>query len=1112
MATRRERVVLDLESNVAAGLTRDAAAAALLKRELNSLSGTAVQTSRSVDGLNKSSGVSKFGKDAETSSKQLDRFTGRLALFAQAAAVLGPALVPIGAVAIPAVTGLAAQLGFAATAGGTAIIAFQGVGDALKALNKAQLEPTAENLQAARVALDNISPAAQQFVGQLHEMIPALKGVRDSAAEGLFPGLTESLDDLERVLPKVEGILHAVGQAMGELAADGAASLASDKWADFFTFIETNAPQALSELGQTVGNLAHGLAELWMAFDPLNDDFSSWMLDASAAFDKWSTNLSKTQGFEDFVAYIRTNGPLVADAMESIGNAVLKIVEATAPLGGPVLQALTGVADAIAAIAGSDAGPAIMGTVTALALLSRGMRTFEAVGKTAWVSNIKGAEGFGAKMAAGRGPMLRSGAAMAGFGLAASGAADGIGLSNTASMALMGTLAGPWGAAVGGAVGLALDLGASQKKTSVDVDALTGTLNAQTGAITANTSQFVAGELEKQGVLKTAQELGLNLADVTAAALGNEAALGRVTAGLQAYQDAIDTGRVGRAGLSVELGKIGDIQQAIGGTSGALTEARDKFSLLSAATSHAATETDHYRMLAIKTAAAAKEQAAALQASREAARATAQGFMTLGNSLNDSKVSLGDWIHQLERQADALRNFRLNAIKAANQGLRQGLIKALQEAGPEGALRLKQLANASEKEIGRANAAWQRGQAEIRRYTDTVGGVPTAHTTTIHTEAKKALAELGSVRSLIASINDKSVTISVHTVRTGDGGVDYLSGGQRDTGADGTTVPKTGRGYADRHPYLLADGEEVISNRFGQADRNRGLLKAINANRLAAGGTAGGMWTSTYSRRPIVPGMPDIGGALSEFGADLSYAGDKAHDFGIGVAISAGGLQAELKVRQKLLSQEMDRDKQRLDMLRQERQSLADAIAARFGDTPFGQQNGQAPTLDTTGMSAEERAAAIAAYNQQYATYQQGNSPTAILQQQLAELREEERLLAILRRMGLGGPALAQVATTASIAEMQALIDSGRGGVAQYEHLLGAVTSGAQQLGSSVGNAVYGADIKEQNRLLNRHEAQFKEMNQRIHSLEKSNKDGHNKTKQAVDHLSGKVANSARTR
>lgn len=59
--------------------------------------------------------------------------------------------------------------------------------------------------------------------------------------------------------------------------------------------------------------------------------------------------------------------------------------------------------------------------------------------------------------------------------------------------------------------------------------------------------------------------------------------------------------------------------------------------------------------------------------------------------------------------------------------------------------------------------------------------------------------------------------------------------------ADGSTVPKDGGAYGDRYPYMLAPGEEVISNRHGQADRHRALLKKINAGHsvgLADGGTA----------------------------------------------------------------------------------------------------------------------------------------------------------------------------------------------------------------------------------------------------------------------------------
>lgn len=98
-----------------------------------------------------------------------------------------------------------------------------------------------------------------------------------------------------------------------------------------------------------------------------------------------------------------------------------------------------------------------------------------------------------------------------------------------------------------------------------------------------------------------------------------------------------------------------------------------------------------------------------------------------------------------------------------------------------------------------------------------------------------ALGAILGVSDALTRLDGKTATTYVTTRTVGQS----PGFGPRES-ADGSTVPKTGRGYADRHLYLLADGEEVISNRNGQADRNRPLLKAINAGRLADGGTAGG--------------------------------------------------------------------------------------------------------------------------------------------------------------------------------------------------------------------------------------------------------------------------------
>lgn len=70
-------------------------------------------------------------------------------------------------------------------------------------------------------------------------------------------------------------------------------------------------------------------------------------------------------------------------------------------------------------------------------------------------------------------------------------------------------------------------------------------------------------------------------------------------------------------------------------------------------------------------------------------------------------------------------------------------------------------------------------------------------------------------------------------------------------GADGSTVPKDGGPYTDRFPYLLAPGEEIITNRHGEADRFRAMRSAGMIPGLADGGTAWG-WPGFSA--PTAPG------------------------------------------------------------------------------------------------------------------------------------------------------------------------------------------------------------------------------------------------------------------
>lgn len=251
----------------------------------------------------------------------------------------------------------------------------------------------------------------------------------------------------------------------------------------------------------------------------------------------------------------------------------------------------------------------------------------------------------------------------------------------------------------------------------------------------------------------------------------------------------------------------------------------------------------------------------ALQEARDGALETAGQFVNLGESLNDPKVSLREWIRELEAQGRALREFQRNAETAARKGLDEGLVKSLNEAGTEGAMRLDQLAGASEKDIARANKAWRNGQRATNNYADTVEdllrklmGLPPVKRTEFKTPGlNAAITAAQKLVAQLAKIRDKHVSITATYA-----GINKPRSPLPGEYAEGGFVPKTGLPYADRHHYLLADGEGVTTNRRGETDRFRDVISGINAGlsrsdikgMLADGGFAG-RYDRSMDARPI---------------------------------------------------------------------------------------------------------------------------------------------------------------------------------------------------------------------------------------------------------------------
>ncbi|WP_332642935.1 hypothetical protein [Aeromicrobium sp.] len=655
MATRRERVILELEDHLSTGMAKAAAATALLGRSLDDLDGSATDVEKSLPRVSRETDT--LGRSSRRVGSDINQLTGRMALLARVGATVGPALAPIAAVGAAGVAGLASQLGFASIGALSLIVATRGVGDALKAVNDAALEPTAKNLDKAEAAMAKLAPQAQAFVERFQELRPVLADLRKSASAGWFPGLTQALDSLEDAAPRLESILFAVSAAGGNAIASGAESLAGKRWAEFFQFVEDEAPDAIAALSRSVGSLAHGFAELWMAFDPVNDGVRDWLVDVADSFDMWATGLDQTEGFAEFLAYVNESGPKVADAAGAIANAVLQIGEAAAPLGGPVLEGLTAIADIIAAIADSPLGTPIMTAVTALSAASLATR--------AWSASLG---------------VLGTKSQLAGIGI--------VGLVASAN-------------AFQTAFEKVADLRVDSSSLTRDLEALAD------GRITKNFDNLfhTFQDIDNLGLAKANPIGWVTDWDPT----GAEAAEKNIKAIDEALAGLVESGDSETAARAFkEL-------EAAGKDAGKSTkELAELFPEYATAIDNTVEPTEKAGW-AINTFSQKVERGKiAMQEARTAARESGKAFISFSDDIAGSEFTLSGWLKAFEAQVKALANFRDNIQTLRNKGLKGSIIDELIKQGPAAAQAVEGLAKDGGAAIERLNKAARGGRREIR--------------------------------------------------------------------------------------------------------------------------------------------------------------------------------------------------------------------------------------------------------------------------------------------------------------------------------------------------------------------------------------------------------------
>jgi hypothetical protein len=637
---------------------------------------------------------------------------------------------------------------------------------------------------------------------------------------------------------------------------------------------------------------------------------------------------------------------------------------------------------------------------------------------------------------------------VAGLAVATSGLGEQIGLTNTVSLGLMGTMAGPYGAAIGSAVGLTMDMAQAQ-------GAVADQLARVHTAVAAGDLETAVASLK---ALKDTQR-DINSVDGLGDFFG-------------------DIGQSGGASLLQGLGTI-----SVDG----LKEAEAEVARLKKEFA------DNAPMRAM---------ASAIAANQIAARGTASQFIGLGKSLSDSKTGLRGWIHELEAQARALTQFGNNAAIAAQKGLRDGLVKELQAAGPAGALRMKQLADGTAGEIRRANTAWMAGRRAIQAYSDAVAGVPPGKTTKItEVGAAQARARIGLMKNEIRTTKDRIVHMDEKGAAAARARIAQLRAAinaLHDRTINITTVYSKRNSQSGRGPAGVTaqvdEGARGMLWHGGVRHYARGDVANRHQPEIAPGSRNWRVWGEEETqgesyiphanddRRPRARTLTEQTVAI--LGGDpnsIEWYARGGHRGGKG----GGGGGKHVNHHLMALKDALERNTKAVDMqtavrdtVVQKRGELASTVRDSFTSDLFGETNAWAPGGG-------------------------GGSALGILKADIAKANAYKGAVYNLKKAGLDGDALASIT---DLNKAQAVLSLGKSGIGQFESLFNQRASAASQAGAYAGTAAYAAQQVAANKILTAQLAEARKLTAEIRHMRHQNK-GH--AKEVGDHVAKGVNKAA---
>ncbi|MGN7409971.1 hypothetical protein [Sporosarcina sp. SAFN-010] len=151
---------------------------------------------------------------------------------------------------------------------------------------------------------------------------------------------TQSLDMFGSVLTSLTPMFAGVTDAVGRLTSSLGQTIKSDSMKAFFDYLNKSAGPMLETITKAAGNFIQGFLNMMVAFGPLAEDTAAGFLRMSEGFAEWSSKLGESAKFQAFVDYVNENMPKIRSIFSDAIQGMINMFAAFAPSSADMMTSL----------------------------------------------------------------------------------------------------------------------------------------------------------------------------------------------------------------------------------------------------------------------------------------------------------------------------------------------------------------------------------------------------------------------------------------------------------------------------------------------------------------------------------------------------------------------------------------------------------------------------------------------------------------------------------------------------------------------------------------------------------------------------------------------------